>query len=108
MDRAGTSLRPPVKTESSLGGSAWYCPDLKELCGRRRGQRGRVSADQERVIDPKQIGVWGISQGGWLGPLAATMSHHIRFVVAVSSSGVSPAAQMFHPSSWSSRTRITG
>jgi uncharacterized protein len=61
-----------------------------------------------KEIDPQQIGVWGISQGGWLGPLAATMSHHIRFVVAVSSSGVSPAAQMFHPSSWSSRTRITG
>jgi uncharacterized protein len=45
-------------------------------------------------IDRQRIGVWGISQGGWLGPLAATMSRDIAFVVAVSASGVSPAKQM--------------
>jgi dienelactone hydrolase len=45
-------------------------------------------------IDRGRIGVWGISQGGWLGPLAATMSRDIAFVVAVSASGVSPAEQM--------------
>jgi dipeptidyl aminopeptidase/acylaminoacyl peptidase len=47
-----------------------------------------------REIDRQHIGVWGISQGGWLAPLAATMSRDIAFVVAVSASGVSPAAQM--------------
>jgi pimeloyl-ACP methyl ester carboxylesterase len=45
-------------------------------------------------IDPACIGVWGVSQGGWLAPLAATMSGDIAFVVAVSAPGVSPAAQM--------------
>jgi dienelactone hydrolase len=45
-------------------------------------------------IDRGRIGVWGISQGGWLGPLAATMTRDIAFVVAVSASGVSPAEQM--------------
>ena len=25
-------------------------------------------------IDPKRIGVWGMSQGGWIAPLAATKS----------------------------------
>jgi uncharacterized protein len=35
-----------------------------------------------------------VSQGGWLGPLAATISNDVAFVVAVSASGVSPAAQM--------------
>jgi pimeloyl-ACP methyl ester carboxylesterase len=47
-----------------------------------------------REIDPARIGVFGISQGGWLAPLAATMSPDIAFVVAVSGPGVSPARQM--------------
>ncbi len=47
-----------------------------------------------RDIDPERIGVWGVSQGGWLGPLAATMSRDIAFVVSVSGPGVSPAGQM--------------
>ena len=45
-------------------------------------------------IEPGCVGVWGMSQGGWLAPLAATMSDDIAFVVAVSAPGVSPAAQM--------------
>jgi dipeptidyl aminopeptidase/acylaminoacyl peptidase len=45
-------------------------------------------------INPKQVGVWGLSQGGWLGPLAASKSHDIAFVIAVSGPGVSPAEQM--------------
>lgn len=47
-----------------------------------------------KEIEPTRIGVWGISQGGWLAPLAATMSPDVAFVVAVSASGVSPAEQM--------------
>ena len=45
-------------------------------------------------IDSKRIGVWGLSQGGWLGPLAASQSPDIAFVVAVSGPGVSPGEQM--------------
>jgi len=45
-------------------------------------------------INPKQIGVWGLSQGGWLGPLAASQSNDVAFVVAVSGPGVSPGEQM--------------
>jgi len=47
-----------------------------------------------KEIDPKQIGVWGLSQGGWLGPLAASRSADVAFVIAVSGPGVSPGEQM--------------
>jgi len=47
-----------------------------------------------REIDSKQIGVWGLSQGGWLAPLAASHSVDISFVIAVSGPGVSPGEQM--------------
>jgi uncharacterized protein len=45
-------------------------------------------------IDAKRIGVWGLSQGGWLGPLAASRSADVAFVIAVSGPGVSPGEQM--------------
>jgi dienelactone hydrolase len=45
-------------------------------------------------IDAKRIGVWGLSQGGWLGPLAASRSPDVAFVIAVSGPGVSPGEQM--------------
>jgi dienelactone hydrolase len=45
-------------------------------------------------IDSKRIGVWGLSQGGWLGPLAASRSSDVAFVIAVSGPGVSPGEQM--------------
>jgi len=47
-----------------------------------------------KEIDPQHIGVWGLSQGGWLGPLAASRSTDISFVIAVSGPGVSPGEQM--------------
>jgi pimeloyl-ACP methyl ester carboxylesterase len=45
-------------------------------------------------IDATRIGLWGISQGGWVAPLAATRSERVAFLVLVASIGVSPAEQM--------------
>lgn len=47
-----------------------------------------------REIDTRRIGVWGLSQGGWLGPLTASRSADVAFVIAVSGPGVSPGEQM--------------
>jgi pimeloyl-ACP methyl ester carboxylesterase len=47
-----------------------------------------------KEIDSRRIGVWGLSQGGWLGPLAALRSADVSFVIAVSGPGVSPGEQM--------------
>ena len=45
-------------------------------------------------IDPEHIGVWGMSQGGWIAPLTASKSAEAAFVIAISAVGVSPAEQM--------------
>jgi pimeloyl-ACP methyl ester carboxylesterase len=45
-------------------------------------------------IDPKRIGLWGMSQGGWIAPLVAANSNDVSFIIAVSAAGVSPAEQM--------------
>jgi hypothetical protein len=45
-------------------------------------------------IDAKHIGVWGMSQGGWIAPLTASNSADVSFIIAVSAVGVTPAEQM--------------
>jgi len=45
-------------------------------------------------IDPDRIGIWGLSQGGWLSLLAASRSSDIRFVVSIAAPLVTPDVQM--------------
>lgn len=52
-------------------------------------------ADLEE-IDPDRIGFWGISQGGWVGPLAATMTEKAAFCISVVGPGVTPSEQMVY------------
>jgi uncharacterized protein len=44
-------------------------------------------------INPRQIGLWGHSQGAWLAPLAASRSQQVAFVILLSGGGVTPAEQ---------------
>lgn len=45
-------------------------------------------------IDSGRIGIWGLSQGGWLSLLAATRSSDVRFVVSIAAPIVTPDVQM--------------
>lgn len=56
-----------------------------------------------KEVDANKIGVWGVSQGGWIAPLAATLSDDISFVIIVSGPGVSPAEQMTFAAQYSIR-----
>ena len=53
----------------------------------------RSCATDDR-IDSGRIGLWGISQGGWIAPLAAAGLPDTAFLVAVSPAGVTPGEQM--------------
>jgi pimeloyl-ACP methyl ester carboxylesterase len=44
-----------------------------------------------RDIDPAQIGLLGISQAGWIMPLAAVRSKDVAFLISISGAGVTPA-----------------
>ncbi len=63
-----------------------------DLCDDGLAAIGYLKSRKE--IDAKRIGVWGLSQGGWLGPLAASRSADVSWVIAVSGPGVSPGEQM--------------
>jgi pimeloyl-ACP methyl ester carboxylesterase len=64
--------------------------------------RGRFELQVEdalavlRAIDAERVGLWGISQGGWIGPLAAAASDEVAFLVLIASTGVTPAEQMMY------------
>lgn len=49
-------------------------------------------------IDAKRIGTWGLSQGGWISPLAASRSGDIAFVISVSAPVVTADVQMIFSS----------
>lgn len=44
-------------------------------------------------IDKRQIGFWGLSQGGWIAPLAASRFDRAAFSISLSGGGLSPAEQ---------------
>jgi uncharacterized protein len=45
-------------------------------------------------IDPRRVGIWGLSQGGWLALLAASRSPQVAFAVSISAPMVTPDLQM--------------
>jgi poly(3-hydroxybutyrate) depolymerase len=44
-------------------------------------------------VDPARVGVWGLSEGGWVAPLAASRSSDVAFVVTLGANGVEPSQQ---------------
>lgn len=49
---------------------------------------------RRKEVDPSRIGLFGISQGGWIGPLAASQSKDVGFLVLISAPGVTPENQI--------------
>ncbi|MBF8192427.1 alpha/beta hydrolase [Nonomuraea sp. K274] len=47
----------------------------------------------QRGVDPAKVGIWGLSEGGWVAPIAAARSRDIAFVVLVGANGQSPLRQ---------------
>jgi len=55
---------------------------------------GQHALTQVSRIDPKKIGFWGLSQGGWLAVLAAGRSKDAAFAISVSAPVVTADEQM--------------
>ncbi|GLW99513.1 prolyl oligopeptidase family serine peptidase [Microtetraspora sp. NBRC 16547] len=44
-------------------------------------------------VDPAKVGIWGLSEGGWVAPIAASRSKDIAFVVLVGANSLQPLRQ---------------
>ncbi len=67
----------------------WRSASLEDLAGDALAAVRFLASRKD--IDPKRIGVFGASQGGWLVPIAASLSKQVAFAVTVSGPAMSPA-----------------
>jgi pimeloyl-ACP methyl ester carboxylesterase len=64
--------------------------------------RGRFEAQARdalavaEALETERVGLWGFSQGGWVAPLAATLSDNVSFVITIAANGLSVAELLRH------------
>jgi dipeptidyl aminopeptidase/acylaminoacyl peptidase len=78
-----------------IGGSSgdWRRIDFPELASDALAAVSFLRGRPE--VDPRAIGLFGISQGGWIVSLAASRSSDVAFFISHSGPGVSPRKQEF-------------
>lgn len=71
---------------------------------------GAVSFLRSRPnVNSSLVGVYGLSEGGWVAPLAATRTTAIAYVITVGASGVSPSRQQsWQYSEWLHHAGVSG
>jgi uncharacterized protein len=90
-----------------LGGSAGDWRRQTIITDRAEEVRGALRALQSRPdIGRGGIGLWGISQGGWIVPLVAATTPNVAFIITVSAPGISVAEQILY--SYAERLRAGG
>ncbi len=89
--RHGIALLSYDKRGVGASGGDWKKSSFEDLAGDARAAIRFLETRAD--IDPRKIGIFGISQGGWIGPLAASMSNDVAFVISVAGPGVTPAEE---------------
>jgi pimeloyl-ACP methyl ester carboxylesterase len=97
LGRNDWTLHPPLREHLARQGIAslsWDKPGVDASTGdwtqqsfHDRAQEALAAVQFLRGrtdIDQKHVGLWGISQGGWICPLAASLSPDVAFIVLVS------------------------
>jgi pimeloyl-ACP methyl ester carboxylesterase len=81
---AGRGLAVLTYDKRGCGGSGgdWKAVDLDVLA--HDALAGVRWLKAQPGIDAARVGVWGISQGGWIGPLAASLDPSVAFVINTS------------------------
>jgi uncharacterized protein len=109
-DRTGQFTYLPIMERMLQAGFATFAWD-KPGTGESTGELGEPNLRHKRAqilldaielmksrpeIDPTRIGVWGISQAGYVIPIALTQTEDIAFVICVSCPGESGFDQMVY------------
>lgn len=80
-----------IYDKRGTGGSSgdWKLSSFEDLG--RDALAGVAYIKGRKDINPKQIGVWGFSQGATIAPFAASISKDVAFVIMMSGGGISSA-----------------
>jgi uncharacterized protein len=92
--RGGTAVLLTDKRGSGASGGDWQTSGFEDLAGDALAGVAVLRARAD--VDSARVGLVGLSQGGWIAPLAAARSPHVAFVVDISGAAVSYAEQSFH------------
>jgi len=100
-DRDSKGYFPPIRDEFLANGIAVYSWDKpgvggssgdwhqRDLFDRANEALDAIAALRAQPgIDPARVGIWGHSQGGWIGPLAASKAHDLAFLIVNSGPAV--------------------
>ncbi|MGI8404542.1 MAG: alpha/beta hydrolase family protein [Thermomicrobiales bacterium] len=105
-DRESWGYFPPIREaflQCGIAVLSWDKPGIGESMGNWAEQtffdRGDEAATALRFlraqpgIDPRRTGIWGHSQGGWIGPLVASRDPELAFLIVNSGPGVNAHVQ---------------
>jgi uncharacterized protein len=102
-ERDGWDDEAEVLAGAGFASLAWDKPGCGDSGGDWRDQSLQDRASEalaavaclaaQEGVDPARIALLGASQGGWVGPLAASLSPTVAAVVSLSGAGVSPYEQ---------------
>lgn len=87
----------PDKRGCGRSGGEWQTAGFETLAREALAAVERVK--REAAIDPRRVGLVGLSQGGWIAPVAGGMTDDLAFVVNVVGSAVrrgEPREQPWH------------
>ncbi len=76
------------KRGSGDSGGSWMTASIHDLAGDAVAALDHLKSRKE--IDSDRIGFWGVSQAGWVAPVAAAGRKDIAFMILVSGGGASP------------------
>lgn len=76
------------KRGTGSSGGSWITSSLDDLAGDALAAVALLQ--KEESIDAGRIGLWGVSQAGWVATLAASRSKAVAFLILISGGGVSP------------------
>lgn len=86
----GVAVLLPDKRGCHKSEGNWRKADFHDLAA--DSIAGVKALQRQNGVDPQKVGLIGISQGGWIAPLAAN-KEHVAFVISVSGATVTPLEQ---------------
>lgn len=93
LQRNGIAVLLPDKRGSESSDGDWRTATLEDLAG------DTVAAVEHAAsldLPVSRIGVVGLSQGGWIAPIAASRSDDVDFMVSFSGAAVTTDEQLYH------------
>jgi pimeloyl-ACP methyl ester carboxylesterase len=91
---SGVAVLLPDKRGSGKSGGNWKAVGFDELAA--DALLGVELLARQAEVDPARVGLVGLSQGGWVAPLAASRSPRVAFSASISAAAVSVREQVLH------------